>query len=233
QHERLPKTLHVSQASTHVDWSAGAVELLTEARDWRRSEDRTRRAGVSSFGISGTNAHVIIEEPPAEDAAADTTAKPSSTASVTLPVVPWLVSAKTPTALAAQAGRLAPAVADLRGVDVAHTLATARAGLEHRAVVLGADDAELRAGLAALADGSAAVRGVAREGLTGFVFSGQGGQRVGMGRELAETFPVFDAALDEVCAHFDPVLDRPLRAVMFTDPDGELDNTGWAQPALV
>ncbi|WP_037835061.1 acyltransferase domain-containing protein, partial [Streptomyces albus] len=237
QHGRLPKTLHAETPSSHVDWSAGEVELLTEPREWPRGE-RPRRAGVSAFGVSGTNAHAIIEEAPlpegraeagqaaqTDEAAADTPAP-----GVHLPLVPWVVSAKTASGVAAQAGRLLAAVDGHRTVDVGLSLGATRTGLEHRAIVLGGDAEELRTQLAALAAGER-VPGMARTGLTGFVFAGQGGQRLGMGRELAAVFPVFAAALDEVCAGFDGLLDRPLRDVMFTDAEA-LGQTGWAQPAL-
>ncbi|MDQ1025087.1 acyl transferase domain-containing protein/acyl carrier protein [Streptomyces umbrinus] len=225
RHESLPKTLYAQTPSTHVDWSAGAVELLSEARQWPR-EDRPRRAGVSAFGISGTNAHVILEEAPAgpEPARGD----------LALPVVPWLVSARSCEGVAAQAGQLLSGVGGLDAVDVGVSLATTRAALEYRAFVLGEDADELRTRLGALAAGEPVpglVTAAAGDGLTGFVFSGQGGQRVGMGRELAEAFPVFARALDEVCAYFDGLLDRPLREVMFTDAEA-LGETGWAQPAL-
>nr|WP_234324816.1 type I polyketide synthase [Streptomyces sp. NRRL F-5639] len=228
RHGILPKTLHVDTPSSHVDWSAGAVELVTEVREWPRGE-RPRRAGVSSFGVSGTNAHIILEEAPSapeEEAAAES--------SVRLPVVPWVVSAKTVPGVAAQAGRLLSAGLDVGAVHVGLSLATTRSGLEHRAVVLGGNVEELRTRLAALATGKATpdtVTSMARSGLTGFVFSGQGGQRLGMGRELAESFPVFADALDGVCAHFDGLLDRPLRDVMLADAEA-LGRTGWAQPAL-
>ncbi|MGW1230122.1 SDR family NAD(P)-dependent oxidoreductase, partial [Streptomyces sp. NPDC002530] len=226
-HEVLPGTLHVGEPSTHIDWTAGAVELLTEARPWPRGE-RPRRAGVSSFGISGTNAHVIIEEAPAAAPA------PEPSVDVTLPVVPWPVSAKTPAALAAQAGRLESGTDGRSAVDVGLSLATTRAALDHRAVVLGTGTDDLRAELSALSAGQPTPRTLtarARAGSAAFVFSGQGGQRVGMGRELADSFPVFAEALDEVCAHFDALLDRPLRDVVFEDAEA-LKNTGWAQPAL-
>ncbi|MFI8091358.1 type I polyketide synthase [Streptomyces sp. NPDC086080] len=227
RHGLMPRTLHAGTPSSHVDWSAGAVELLSEAREWPRG-DSPRRAGVSAFGVSGTNAHVIIEEaPPA--------AEPEAVApDVELPVVPWPVSARTRDGVTAQAGRLASGVAGLDALDVGLSLATTRAALEHRVVLLGADTDELGTRLSALAAGEAtpdAVRGTAGEGPTGFVFSGQGGQRAGMGRELSEAFPVFGLALDEVCAHFDALLDRPLREVMFSDAEA-LSTTGWAQPAL-
>ncbi|WUN29309.1 SDR family NAD(P)-dependent oxidoreductase (plasmid) [Streptomyces sp. NBC_00316] len=214
RHETLPRSLHVGTPSSHVDWSDGAVELLDRARDWAPG-DRPRRAGVSAFGVSGTNAHVIIEEaPPAQEV-------PVVASDVVLPVVPWVVSSKTAAGVAGQVRRLASGVDGLGAVDVGLSLATTRAALEHRAVVLGAGTDELRARL-----GEAVVPVVARDGLTGFVFSGQGGQRLGMGRELADAFPVFATALDEICGHFDG-----LREVMFTDAEA-LGRTGWAQPAL-
>ncbi|MFD9905386.1 type I polyketide synthase [Streptomyces sp. NPDC059063] len=237
RHGSLPKTLHAETPSTHVDWSAGAVRLLAEAREWPRGE-RLRRAGVSSFGVSGTNAHVILEEVPAEEPLAEleeTGTAEDAASEVGLPVVPWVVSARSREGVAAQAARLASGVNGLDALDVGLSLATTRSGLEQRVVVLGADLDGLRGRLGAVAAGERVpeiVSGTAHTGLTGFVFSGQGGQRVGMGRELAETFPVFATALDEVCAHFDQLLDRPLREVMSADPDGVLDNTGWAQPAL-
>ncbi|MFE0062153.1 type I polyketide synthase, partial [Streptomyces sp. NPDC059003] len=237
RHGLMPKSLYAERPSSHVDWSSGAVELLSQAREWPRGE-QPRRAGVSAFGVSGTNAHVIIEEAPLpegrdEDGQAapeDETATDAAAPEVHLPVVPWLVSAKTASGVAAQAGRLLAAVDGLDAMDVGLSLGATRSSLEHRAVVLGADAEELRTQLAAVAAGEL-VPGVARSGLTGFVFSGQGGQRLGMGRELAEVFPVFATALDEVCAHFDQLLDRPLREVMFTDARA-LGQTGWAQPAL-
>ncbi|MCX4547571.1 type I polyketide synthase [Streptomyces sp. NBC_01500] len=242
QHRLMPASLHVGTPSSHVDWSAGAVELLAEAQEWP-DVDRPRRAGVSSFGISGTNAHVIVEEPPAPaspPAKSDTEGAGDSTDdAVVLPVVPWAISAKAPSGVAAQASKMLSALSGthgLTGTDVGFSLATTRTALEHRAVVLGSDVAELCSGLGVLAAGESSpgvVRGVAGSGLTGFVFSGQGGQRLGMGHELAADFPVFGQTLGEVCGHFDVLLDRPLREVMFGDGDGEaLRRTGWAQPAL-
>ncbi|MFE7132363.1 type I polyketide synthase [Streptomyces sp. NPDC057638] len=228
RHETLPKTLHVGAPSTHVDWSSGAVELLAEAEQWPTTPDRPRRAGVSSFGISGTNAHVILEEPPAEEAAANAVAV--SEPSVSLPVVPWLVSAKSADGVAAQAGRLLSVVEE-SPLDVGLSLAVTRSALEHRSFAVGADALEFGAGLKALAAGESRPV-VVRSGLTGVVFSGQGGQRVGMGRELAAVFPVFAEALEEVCAQFDVVLDRPLKEILFEDAEGVLGLTGWAQPAL-
>nr|WP_259408414.1 type I polyketide synthase [Streptomyces akebiae] len=235
----LPRTLHVDEPTPHVDWSAGAVELLAEARDWPET-GHARRAGVSSFGISGTNAHVLIEEAPREQAP-QVTPPSADEPDATAPLVLWPVSGRSEDALRAQADRLRShldrtgAALDLHAV--ARQLATARAGLEHRAVVLAPDADGLRRGLAGLAGtagavpGADIVRGVAASGDLAFVFSGQGAQRLGMGRELYEEYPVFADAFDAVCAHLDPDLDRPLRDVVLHDADA-LGRTAWTQLAL-
>ncbi|MGV9856085.1 SDR family NAD(P)-dependent oxidoreductase, partial [Streptomyces sp. NPDC003442] len=220
RHEMLPPTLHADEASSHVDWSAGDVLLLNEPRSWK-ANGRPRRAGVSSFGISGTNAHVILEEAPVEPVAA-----PSVPPVVTGGVVPWVLSARSAPALQALAGRLSsdvPAGADI--VDVAGSLARGRAGLEFRSVVLGVDRAELQQGLAAVESAGAVVRGP-----VAWVFPGQGSQWAGMGRELAECSPVFAGVLDEVCAVADPLLGRSLREVMFSG--AEVHQTGFTQVAV-
>ncbi|TDC86364.1 type I polyketide synthase [Actinomadura sp. 7K507] len=215
----LPRTLHVDEPSPHVDWSAGSVRLLTEPQPWEPN-GHPRRAGVSSFGISGTNAHVILEEAPAAHSASEPEPR------VELPVVPWMLSAKSEAGLHAQAQRLAGHVADrdLDPADVGFSLATGRAHLEHRAVVLGADRDELLAGL----DGVTGRTVVG--GRLAVVFSGQGSQRTGMGQDLYAAFPAFADAFDEVMTHFP----EPLRQVMWNDnqDDGGLGDTGWAQPAL-
>ncbi|ONI87638.1 polyketide synthase [Saccharothrix sp. ALI-22-I] len=232
RHGVLPMTLHAEQRSPHVDWASGAVELLTESREWPMA-DRPRRAGVSSFGISGTNAHVIIEQPPVE--------RPPDREPVDAPVA-WLLSAKDGASLRAQAARLrrmASADPAPEPVDVGFSLATGRAVLDHRAAVVGDRDGLLHA-LDVLAEGGstpAVLRGDGpRPGKVAFLFTGQGSQRLGMGRELYETSPVFAAALDEVCGHLDPVLDRPLKDVLFAPPGSAdsalLDQTSFAQAAL-
>ncbi|MBP2327117.1 acyl transferase domain-containing protein/acyl carrier protein [Kibdelosporangium banguiense] len=233
----LPKTLHVDKPSSHVDWTAGDIELLTEARPWL-ADGRPRRAGISSFGLSGTNAHVIVEEAPAPTVEGRT-----GRTAPDLAVVPLPVAAATAGALADQAAKLAEHLrtdSSLNLADVGYSLATTRAALEHRAVLFAADRDSAISGLAALASGEVQVgtaRGTARSGgLTAFLFTGQGAQRLGMGRGLYEAFDVFAGALDEVCATFDTELDRPLKTVMWADAESAdsalLNQTSYAQCAL-
>ncbi|WP_024877346.1 type I polyketide synthase [Saccharomonospora piscinae] len=222
RHGTLPRTLHVAEPSPHIDWSAGAVELLTEARPWPET-GRPRRAGVSGFGISGTNAHVIVEQAPEEPGhdPADTTGP-----------APWLLSARSGQALRAQARRLLPSVDDLGTADVAWSLATTRTSFEHRAVVVGRTRAQLRDGLTALAHGRTAPNlalGRVRPGGLALLFSGQGSQRAGMGRQLRDEFPVFADAFDDVRAALDHHLDQPLDTVLDTDL---VDQTAYTQSGL-
>ncbi|MGA4991462.1 SDR family NAD(P)-dependent oxidoreductase [Nonomuraea bangladeshensis] len=240
RHELLPKTLHVDAPSSKIDWSGGAVELLTEARQWPRVEGRPRRAGVSSFGISGTNAHVILEEPPVEE--------PAGVAGEDTAALPVLLSAKSEAALRAQAERLATFVAEHDAAGPAEVAAelVRRAALEHRAVLPVADREGLLAGLRALAAGESAasvVQGRVRPGRVAVVFSGQGAQRAGMGRELSAAFPVFARAFDEACALLEAELGRAvtglagdvrLRDIILGErgADGVLDQTVFAQAGL-
>ncbi|WP_344610005.1 type I polyketide synthase, partial [Streptomyces glaucus] len=241
----LPRSLHSDTPSPHVDWSEGNVRLLTEARPWPRGE-RPRRAGVSAFGISGTNAHVVLEEAPSAPAPAPRTVTAP-------PVVPWILSARSHQALHAQAGRLTAHLddrdhdrdRDLHPVDIGLSLATTRARLDHRAVLLGPDTATLgerTAALAADAPGTGTVIGTVTEGRTAWMFTGQGSQRPGMGRELYAAHPVFAAVLDVVCETLDtalsgtPGFEIPVRDVMFAaegSPEAALlHRTGYAQAAL-
>ncbi|MDC0773873.1 SDR family NAD(P)-dependent oxidoreductase [Streptomyces sp. HD] len=229
QHGVLPRTLHADEPSSHVDWTAGAVELLTDSADWPRAEGHVRRAGVSSFGISGTNAHVVLEEPPVE-AESEPVSAPADGG-----VVPWVVSGRTAAALRAQAGRLADFVTGDEALGVAEigrSLVRSRSLFEHRAVVWGTDRTELLRGLEAVASGEEAVNAATgtarRDARTGFLFAGQGSQRLGMGRELYETYPVFAAAFDAV----DAELPFSLREVVFGADAERLNQTEYAQPAL-
>ncbi|MFI5973414.1 type I polyketide synthase [Streptomyces sp. NPDC051452] len=231
RHGTLPRTLHAENPSTAVDWSAGEVRLLTEARPWDTPDGRPRRAGVSSFGISGTNAHTILEEaPPAEP-------EPTAPERAALPVIPWVLSGKGADAVQRQAERLLAVAGDLDPYDVGYSLATTRTLFPHRAAVTGRDRDELLAALRAVADGGHPAVAAPEPGRLGMLFSGQGSQRPGMGRTLHAAFPVFAAAFDEICAAFDAHLERPLREVMF-DQDADdpatapLYRTGYTQAAL-
>ncbi|WP_420000607.1 type I polyketide synthase [Streptomyces boninensis] len=221
----LPRTLYAEEPSTHVDWSAGNVRLLQEEREWPAGE-QPRRAGVSAFGISGTNAHLILEEAPA--VVGEPESVPEIADASTLPVLAsalpaWVVSGRSAVALAGQAGRLREHVVGRPAVpvgDVAWSLATSRSVFEHRAVVLGAEREQLLAGLAAVATDQPAAGVVSGEvvpggiGRTVFVFPGQGSQWVGMGRELAESSPVFAARLAECAQALAPYVEWELNDVL-------------------
>ncbi|MFD9633388.1 SDR family NAD(P)-dependent oxidoreductase, partial [Streptomyces violascens] len=209
RHGVLPRTLHVDTPSSHVDWTAGDVQLLTDATDWPDT-GRPRRGAVSSFGMSGTNAHAILEQAPesAEPTGPDIrSGEPGA--------VPWLVSGKSAQALTDGIELLRERVAarpELAPVDVGFSLATGRSAFAHRAVLL---------------DGDEVARGTAEDRSLAMLFPGQGGQRLGMGRELYDRFPAFARALDETLDHFDD----ELREVIRTDAE-RLDQTRFTQPAL-
>ncbi|THA34085.1 SDR family NAD(P)-dependent oxidoreductase [Streptomyces sp. A1277] len=222
RHGLMPKSLHVGTPSSHVDWSAGAVELLSEAREWPRGE-QPRRAGVSAFGISGTNAHVILEEAPREEIPATKGPVP--------PVVPWLLSARGAAGLRGQAAALG-ALADADPVSVGWSLATTRARFEHRAVVLGT----YAAGLGALAEGEPAAGVVS--GVTGpvgrpvFVFPGQGAQWASMGARLLDESPVFAGVVAECEAAMAGLVDWSVTAVLRGSADAPpLERVDVVQPA--
>ncbi|MEV0348473.1 beta-ketoacyl synthase N-terminal-like domain-containing protein, partial [Nonomuraea sp. NPDC050680] len=253
RHGVLPPTLHVDEPTPHVDWSAGGVELLTEAREWVRGE-HPRRFGVSSFGISGTNAHLVIEE-------AEESPRTDQEPPVVNGPLAWVISARGGRSLRAQAARLhelvtsadtaeaasAPRVASAlraadapEAVDVARSLVTGRSLFEHRVVVVGEDREALAARLGDFLAGhpvAEVVEGAAREKpKLAYLFTGQGGQRIGMGRELAAASPVFAEALAEVWAELDEHLDRPLREIVWAEPGTPeadlLNETRYTQPAL-
>ncbi|WP_062990975.1 type I polyketide synthase [Nocardia anaemiae] len=219
RHRVVPKSLHIDAPSPQIDWSTGAVELAVQARPWPAG-DRPRRAAVSSFGISGTNAHLILEE------AAPPAARDSDSAA--LPVLPWVVAARDSAGLARQAARLRDWVRarqDVSVLDIAWSLAN-RSSQERTAVVVGADRAELLEGLDAIAEQRSAAGALA--GKTAFVFPGQGAQYLGMGRELYATFPAFAAAFDAAEA----ALAQPIRDVLWGEDPNLLNRTDFAQSAL-
>jgi 4-hydroxyphenylalkanoate synthase len=240
RHGVMPATLHVDVPSPRVDWASGAVSVLTEARDWP-ADGRPRLAGVSSFGISGTNAHVILEEASTEVTESTRAAGQSGdevSSSAGLSVLPWVVSGRSAEALTAQASRLlahVQAVQRLDPVDVGWSLAR-RSVFEHRAVVVGADRQALVAGLAGVASGEpGAGVVVGRAHLVGklvMVFPGQGSQRIGMGQALYRQLPVFAETFDAVADELDQHLRLPLRQVIWGADGSLLDSTEFAQPAL-
>ncbi len=234
RHGQLPRTLHVDSPSPHIDWEAGEVALLTEAREWTGT-GRPRRAGVSSFGVSGTNAHIIVEEAPAADET------PAAAAGTAAPAVPVLLSARTEAAVRAQAERLRRhLVADpgLSPLDIGHSQLTSRAALEHHAVLVAADREELVGELAAFAVGEVTERTAqGRPATTGakpvFVFPGQGAQWEGMAVELLDTSPVFAAEIAACGAALSEFVDWRLEDVLRGAPDApSLKRVDVVQPAL-
>ncbi|QKW48706.1 type I polyketide synthase [Streptomyces buecherae] len=229
-HGLLPRTLHVDQPTPHVDWESGAVRLLTEQRQWPET-GRPRRTAVSSFGISGTNAHVILEEAPESEPVPEDAGAPVETG-----VVPIALSARDPQALRAQAAQLAAYVEDHPGTDpyaIAHTLLTGRATLEHRAVLLTHDGDHLREALHALANNEehpSVVTGQGNHSQPVFVFPGQGSQWTGMATDLLRTSEVFRQSIAECENALAPYVDWSLTDVLTNgQPIGRVD---VVQPAL-
>ncbi|ADI03850.1 modular polyketide synthase [Streptomyces bingchenggensis BCW-1] len=251
QHDLLPPSLYANDPSPHVDWSSGQVRLLNEPVPWPRN-GHPRRAGISSFGVSGTNAHVILEQAPEEPGPESVPEdedrneeRDGGHAAAVSTVVPWVVSARSERALRGQAHRLREFAAEeenLGPMEVARALVTERAVFERRAVVVAEDREGFVRGLDALAAGVPAtglVAGAPRPGTDAglaLLFAGQGTQRIGMGLELAAAFPAYAHALDTVVTELDTRLDRPLRPLLFaapgTDEAALLDRTRYAQPAL-
>ncbi|MEW9534561.1 type I polyketide synthase, partial [Microbispora sp. NPDC049125] len=226
RNRQIPASLNFATPNPRIPFDELRLAVPTVLRSWPRPE-RPLVAGVSSFGMGGTNCHLVLAEAPRQGT-------PPAPSPAGLPV-PWVLSGKTPAALRDQAGRLAVHVRTHPGLDpadVGRSLALARSAFAHRAVVVGADHAELLRGLDALAGGATVpgvVEGVAdgTPGRLAFLFTGQGSHRLGMGAELYAAVPEFAAALDEVCAHFD----LPVRRAMFEEPD-LLERTDYAQPAI-
>ncbi|KAA5834952.1 SDR family NAD(P)-dependent oxidoreductase [Saccharopolyspora hirsuta] len=221
RHGVLPRTIHVDEPTPEVDWSSGGVRLLTEARPWPEV-DRPRRAAVSSFGISGTNAHLVLEQAP--DSEPESRSLPE--------VVPWVLSGRSEQAVREQAARLAEHVArhpELHPADVGFSLATGRERFDHRAAVAGDRDT-LPAELAAVADGRAEVHR-ARSGDVVFVFPGQGAQWAGMAAELLESAPVFRAAVAECDAALSSFVDWSVLDVLRSVPGApDLERVDVVQP---
>ncbi|OZD73416.1 beta-ketoacyl synthase [Rhodococcus sp. 06-1059B-a] len=232
RHETMPRSLHAHNPSPAVDWTRGNVELLAEPQPWP-SEGRPRRAGVSSFGISGTNSHIIVEEAPPVPVA-DTSEVVGA-----VPVVPWVLSGRSPEVVRIAARRLREQLQDsisrgdnVDALDVGFSLATTRAAFPYRAAVVGRDVPTLLDDLDEIVTGQREVSAVTDSTRTAFLFSGQGSQRAGMGKVLRQGFPVFAAALDRICAEFDPHLPEPLQDVMFAENPDTLARTRFTQPAL-
>ncbi|ODA81382.1 hypothetical protein RJ55_04347 [Drechmeria coniospora] len=232
RHEMIPRTLHVTEPTTAVDWQGARMAPVQVARPWKARVDRPRRAGVSAFGIGGTNAHVVVEEAPAST-------YHSPARQVPLPhVLPLLVSGRTAAALSQQSDKLLRYLRDAveaRPNDVAFSLATTRDHFRFRKVLMAADKDELLNLLADVPNGPLPPAHPVEPRLA-MLFAGQGGQWPGMGRELATQYPVFRQALKEIASHFIPLLERPLLDVMWAAPDDNaaalLQRTDYAQPAI-
>ncbi|WP_455568562.1 type I polyketide synthase [Streptomyces netropsis] len=229
--EILPRTLHADEPTPEVDWSAGAVRLLTAQREWPAADGHVRRAGVSAFGISGTNAHVIIEQVP--DESTDDTVAPEVHAAHEVDVVPWVLSGRSAEALRAQAARLAAHVSahpELNPVDVGWSLAATRSAFEHRAVAVGRDRQELLASTSAVAAGGENPGAtVTRDGVV-LTFAGQGCQWVGMGRALLQSSPEFRESMRRCAEALAPFVDFELTDVL--DDEAALARVDVVQPAL-
>ncbi|MDT0432941.1 type I polyketide synthase, partial [Streptomyces salyersiae] len=228
QRGQVPASLNFAAPADGIPLTGPGIEVAAGLRGW--PGDGLRVAGVSSFGMGGTNCHLVLAQAPDPSPAQER--RPGGTGTI-----PWLVSGGTVPALRAQAERLAGHVSaqdDPDLLDTGFSLATTRAALAHRAVVIGADAAEFGEGLTALAANEPApdvVTGAVSEGGTAFMFTGQGAQRIGMGRELYAEFPVFAESFDAVCAELDPLLGSGLREIVWSDPD-LLGRTRYTQAAL-
>ncbi|EUC43582.1 hypothetical protein COCMIDRAFT_7015 [Bipolaris oryzae ATCC 44560] len=231
QHNTIPRTLHAEKPTSAVDWQGANMALVQEPQPWLPRADRPRRAGISAFGIGGTNAHVIIEEAPLKD-------ETSHPLPALLPAgFPFLLSGHTDAALRQQADKLRRYIASAKenhGDRLGHmafSLATTRNHYRRRRVLLAKDKTELMYKLSSMAGTSEN----AADPCIAVLFTGQGSQVVGMGKDLYDIYPVFHDAVDDIAAHFTE-LEMPLREVMHAAPDSEaaalLQRTDFAQPAL-
>ena len=245
RHSTLPRTLHVDEPTPSVDWSAGTVRLLTDAVDWPGVPGRPRRAGISSFGISGTNAHLILEEAPPAEAPADPPGRDAFPAPEAAPAsvgaLAWPLSARTPDALREQAARLRTRLGTTpppAPADVAHSLVHGRADLTHRAVVVATGTDAFADALDAVANGTpdaAVALGTAADpGRTVLVFPGHGSQWPGMAAELYDQAPAFAERLRACAAEIDPLVDWSLLDTLLGGPGAaaDPDRTDVAQPVL-
>ncbi|MEV6426070.1 beta-ketoacyl synthase N-terminal-like domain-containing protein, partial [Streptomyces sp. NPDC051662] len=246
EHRQVPASLNFETPHPSIPLDTLRLSVVTGLSSWPRDE-HPLYAGVSSFGMGGTNAHVVLAEAPVSghtDTAGPRDTSPS--ASLRGPL-PWVISGRDAPDIGEQAARLKEFVENNPGlspVDTGFSLATTRARHPHRAVVVASGEDDFLAGLDALARGTRSARTVlgpavgpaAGTATTAFMFSGQGAQRLGAGRELYETYPAFAEAFDEIHAHFDGLLDRPLRDVLWAAPGTAeaalLDRTAYTQPAL-
>jgi amino acid adenylation domain-containing protein/thioester reductase-like protein len=241
---KLPQTLHVKEPSPAVDWEGSHMALVQEPRPWFSTINRPRRAGISAFGISGTNSHVIVEEPPSisQEAERDVKTRSQTTLSSQDVALPFLLSGRTHAALLQQADRVERFIQGVgkadhnRLLDIAFSLATTRTMFEERHVLWAKDKASLIEGLTATSQGLMTGPLLRRPNpQLAMLFTGQGSQACGMGKDLYEAYPVFRTALDEIAIHFFD-LEIPLIQVMHSSSDSEaaalLQRTDYAQPAL-
>ncbi|PFH58252.1 hypothetical protein XA68_13985 [Ophiocordyceps unilateralis] len=235
QYEALPPTLHITEPTPAVDWQGAGMALVREKQPWLPRDGRPRRAGVSAFGIGGTNAHILIEEAPRAMTRDTDLAKSSSPLP---PTLPFLISATSDASLVAQADKLCKYISATDGSleDIAYSLATTRNHFKRRLVMTAEKRPQLLEKLAGIAQSACSLpSNHSRAPRVAMLFTGQGSQRLGMGRELSVIHPVFREALVEITAQFQN-LEPPLLQVMWAEAGTEaatlLQEASFAQPAL-